>query len=111
MFLSLLAIHRTCKANEVEQNKHLTGSTVHLYDFEISLRISTYGDISNCASKELRILILSADYQFGVILVLNNLGPGYMIPLSRDELIGGIILMYGNKSPSLNKSSRHHEKK
>ena len=47
-----------------------------------------------CASKELRILVLSADYQFDVIcnIVLNNLGSGYMIRLSRDELIGGIIL-------------------
>ena len=39
-----------------------------------------------CGSKELRILVLSADYQFDVILVLNNLGSGYMIRLSRDEL-------------------------
>ena len=63
-----------------------------------------------CAFEELRIQILSADYQFSVILDLNNFGPGYMIRLSRDELIGGIILIYGNKSPILNKSSRHHER-
>ena len=27
-----------------------------------------------------------------------SLGPVYVIPLSRDEMRGGIILMYGNKS-------------
>ena len=54
MFLSLLAIHRTCKANEVEQNKHLTGSTrfiCMILKFRYkSVRIVIF---QTCASKSL----------------------------------------------------------
>ena len=32
----------------------------------------------------------------------------FMIPLSRDGMQGGMILMYWNKSPGLNESSHHH---
>ena len=44
-------------------------------------------------------------WQYGSIE--RQLGPIYMIPLNRDEIRGGIILMYWNKSRGLNESSHH----